>query len=185
MYEVIYADPPWTFQVWNKDTGSGRSAESHYPTLNREELRSLNVQSLANRDCALLLWSVMPNLPEAISLGEAWGFKYKTCVFTWVKQTITQTKWHIGMGYYTRANAELCLLFTKGHVKRKSKAVRQLIVAPVTKHSAKPHEAYERIEALFHGPYVELFARNTREGWTSIGNEIDGMDIRDVLVDKL
>lgn len=179
-YGAILVDPPWSFRVWNRDTGRGRSAESHYATLSFADLASLPVGRLAAPDCALFLWAVMPSLPDAIALGQAWGFRYKTVAFTWAKTTV-RGRWHFGLGYWTRANAEVCLLFTRGKPKRAARNVRQLIVAPVGAHSAKPAEQYERIEALVAGPYVELFARQQRPGWQAIGNAIDGRDIRDAL----
>lgn len=172
-FKVIYADPAWRFKVWSRDTGMGRSADSHYQTMTLDAIKQLPVRDIADKDCALFLWATMPMLPEAIEVGKAWGFKYTTAGFAWAKTTKTG-KWHIGMGYYTRANVELCLLFTRGRVPRLSKAVRQLVVAPVREHSRKPDEIYERIEALFPGAYCELFARNPRNGWTALGNGIDG-----------
>jgi N6-adenosine-specific RNA methylase IME4 len=180
-YGAILIDPPWSFKVWSKDTGHGRSAESHYPTMQPGELLTLPIQELAAPDCALFMWVTMPTLPQAIALGEAYGFQYKTAAFTWVKTLRGGFGWHFGMGYWTRANAELCLLFTKGSPKRKARNVRQVIIAPVGVHSAKPDEQYERIERLVDGPYVEVFARRPWPGWDAIGNEIDGRDVRDVL----
>jgi len=182
-YKVIYADPAWNFEVWSRDTGAGRSAEAHYPTMTLDELKALPVNDLADNDCALFMWSVWPRLPDAIALGESWGFEYKTLAFDWLKRTSTGEHWHMGMGYWTRANSEPCLLFTRGNPKRRSKGVRQLIVdvgqqslfppmvQPVSVHSAKPFEAYERIEALLDGPYLELFARVKYPGWDVWGNE--------------
>lgn len=120
-------------------------------------------------------------------MGQAWGLTYKTCAFCWAKSTKkTQGRfvvmeddanWHMGMGFWTRANTEPCLLFTRGKPKRKARNVRQLIALPVGRHSAKPDAIYNRIEALVDGPYLEVFARQRHEGWTSLGNEIDGLDI--------
>lgn len=185
-YAVIYADPPWEFRVWNRDTGSGRSAEAHYNTLSLDSLCALPVSELAAPDCALFMWATWPTLPDALRLGAAWGFEYKTCAFAWLKRTPNGTGWHTGMGYWTRANSEPCLLFTRGTPKRKSKSVRQIIadvgqqelfpplVEPVTVHSAKPLEAYRRIETLVDGPYLELFARMSWPGWDVWGNEAPG-----------
>ncbi len=185
-YCVIYADPPWSFRVWSKDTGQGRSAEAHYSTMSTDAICALPVADLAADNCALLMWATWPTLPDAMRVGAAWGFEYKTLAFDWLKLTATGQHWHIGMGYYSRANSEPCLLFTKGTPKRKSKGVRQLIVddaeqrptlfelplvAPVSVHSAKPLEAYRRIEALLDGPYLELFARIAYPGWDAWGNQ--------------
>jgi len=189
-FSVIYADPPWKFHVWGKDTGKERSAESHYPTMNDNQLLRLPVKDLAQNDCALFMWATMPKLPLALKLGEAWGFTYKTCAFLWAKTTkktdgkfvpsvVDDANWHIGMGYWSRANTEPCLLFVRGNPKRKARNVRQLIVAPVAAHSQKPAETYARIEGLIDAPppFLELFARNRRKGWVSVGNELTGRDI--------
>ncbi|MEP7292291.1 MAG: MT-A70 family methyltransferase, partial [Chloroflexota bacterium] len=124
-------------------------------------------------------------------LGATWGLKYKTAAFVWAKLNRKQglveraagddKNWFMGMGYYSRSNCEPCLLFTRGKPKRKSKGVRQLIVTPIREHSQKPDLIYERIEALVEGPYLEIFARQRRAGWSAIGNGIDGRDIRQVL----
>lgn len=188
-FQVIYADPAWKFRVYSSK-GHGRSAEHHYPTMEDETLLNLRVSNVAAKDCALFMWATCPTLPLALQVGAAWGFEYKTIAFTWVKTTprtwgkfvhlSDRANWHTGMGYWTRANTELCLLFTRGKPKRKSKSISQVLIAPTNGHSRKPHETYERIEALIDAPmpYLELFARNTREGWVSLGNEIDGQDLK-------
>lgn len=195
-YGAIMIDPPWSFRVWSKATGQGRSAESHYPTLDIESMCNLPMHRLFAGDCAVFMWTTCPTLPDALRLGKAWGLTYKTFAFDWLKRTSTGNNWHMGMGYWTRANSEPCLLFTKGKPERKSKGVRQLIVEDHTQlslfpplvsrvlaHSAKPDEAYRRVEQLVDGDYLDVFARRTRPGWDAIGNEIDGRDIRDVLAD--
>lgn len=196
-YKAIMIDPPWQFKVWSKDTGQGRSAESHYPTLDLDEMKRLPMQELFTPDCAVFMWATWPTLPEALALGAAWGLTYKTLAFDWLKRTNSGNSWHMGMGYWTRANSEPCLLFTQGKPKRKSKGVRQLLVdddsqlslfpplvARVMGHSVKPDEAYYRVEQLVDGPYLDVFARRKRKSWDAIGNEIDGRDIRDVLLTK-
>ncbi len=182
-FPVILCDPPWRYEVYSRDTGLGRSAESHYPTMTDDELRRLDVLSIAAPDCSLFMWATWPCLLQALALGVAWGFTYKTCAFLWAKTNKRATRrwtyveddvnWFVGMGYWTRANTEMCLLFTTGNPKRQSSAVRQLIVSPVREHSQKPNEQYERIEQLVAGPYCELFSRQKREGWQSWGNEIE------------
>jgi N6-adenosine-specific RNA methylase IME4 len=121
-------------------------------------------------DCFLFLWATDPMLPQALKLMAGLGFSYKTVGFYWAKQN-PSGKFPIGTGYYTRANPEQCLLGTIGSPKRKSAAVRKLIVAPPREHSRKPDQIYESIEALCHGPYAELFSRTTRPGWSAFGNE--------------
>lgn len=191
-YGAIHIDPPWQFKTYS-DKGQARSADSHYPTLDIEEMERLPMQRLMAEDCAVFMWAIWSMLPEALDLGKAWGLTYKTLAFDWLKRTTTGEHWHMGMGYWTRANSEPCLLFTRGKPKRKSKGVRQLLVEDnqpmlmppmvtrVTAHSAKPYETYKRIEHLVDGAYLNVFARHTQVGWDAIGNAIDGRDIRDVL----
>ncbi len=171
-YQVIYADPPWAYRVWSKK-GAGRSAESHYPTMSMEDIKALPVEKLADKDCALFLWVTFPMLKEAWSVMEAWGFSFKTVAFVWVKLNRKSCGLFTGMGYWTRANAEICLLATRGHPKRQAKNVHQVIVSHVEEHSKKPDEARRRIEALLGDvPRVELFARQQPPGWDVWGNEV-------------
>ena len=173
-YKVIYADPPWAYQVWSK-RGMGRSAESHYPTMNIEAIKALPVSELADRDCALFLWVTFPMLKEAWSVIGAWGFSFKTVAFVWIKLNRKASTLFTGMGYWTRANAEICLLATRGHPKRQARNVHQVIISPVEEHSKKPEEARQRIVALMGDvPRVELFARQHPEGWDVWGNEVSG-----------
>jgi len=168
-YGVIYADPPWTFRTYS-DAGKGRSAEQHYGCSSLEEIEELPVGDIAAKDCVLLMWTTDPMLEKAFSVINGWGFKYKTVGFNWAK-TNADGGFFVGMGYWTRANPELCLLATRGHPKRRSASVRRLVVSRRREHSRKPDEVYNRIEALCQGPYVELWARSQRPGWDSWGNE--------------
>ena len=122
-YEVIYADPPWRYVVWS-NKGKGRSAESHYPTMSLAEICALPVKEFAAPDSALFLWATFPNLLDAFQVMKAWGFHYKTVAFVWVKRNKKSPGWFWGLGYWTRANAEICLLATKGHPKRQSRYIR-------------------------------------------------------------
>lgn len=173
-YNIIYADPPWQYKVWSRETGLGRSAESHYRTMPKEEIQNLPVADICEKDCVLLLWVTAPCLREGIELVEKWGFTYKTFGFTWIKQNKRSDSLFWGMGYYTRANAEICLLATKGKpLKRLSRAVHQVIVSKIREHSRKPDEARERIVELFGDlPKIELFARQQVDGWDCWGNEV-------------
>lgn len=170
-FGVIYADPPWSFNVYS-GKGKQRSADRHYDTQSLDDIKTLPVGELAADDCALFLWAVMPELPGAIEVMKAWGFTYKTVAFNWVKQNETGKGLHWGMGYWTRANAELCLLGTRGSPQRQAKDVHQVIMSPVGAHSRKPEEASARIERLLPGPYLELFGRRPMLGWTVWGNQI-------------
>jgi N6-adenosine-specific RNA methylase IME4 len=178
-FGTIYADPPWSFRTFSAK-GQGRSAERHYATMSIPDIAALPVSDLAMPDDVLLMWATMPLLPEAIDVMRSWGFRYKTCAFTWMKQRRKAAQLFTdrgdvfaGMGYWTRSNCELCLLGTRGKPKRRSAAVKQAILSPLREHSRKPEETYDRIEALVDGPYIELFARNTRPGWESWGNQTD------------
>ena len=111
------------------------------------------------------------SLPGALDLIKAWGFEYKTVAFTWIKQNRKSEGIFLGMGHWTRANAEVCLLATRGSPSRIAKDVHQVIMSPVRDHSRKPDEAAERIERLLAGPYLELFSRASRPRWTTWGDE--------------
>ena len=174
-YSVIYADPPWSFDVWS-GAGKDRAAENHYPTMSQKEIEALPVARLATDDCALFMWAVMPQLPEALEVIRAWGFEYKTVAFVWVKTTKDGNRPATGMGYWTRANAEVCLLATKGSPVRLNADVHQVIQSARLEHSAKPDEAALRIERLVPGPYLELFARRRRDGWDVWGNQLESAD---------
>ena len=172
-YSVIYADPPWTFKAYSPKGVTSRSAAAHYDVMEKRDIQRLPVQRIADEDCVLFLWATFPNLPEAIELIRAWGFTYKTVAFTWVKRNRKSDGWFWGLGFWTRANAEICLLATKGHPKRVSKSVHQVCDARVMEHSRKPPEIRDRIVQLCGDvPRVELFARETADGWDAWGNEV-------------
>lgn len=170
-FAVIYADPPWEFQVYS-GKGKQRSAERHYDTSSLDDIKSLPVADLAADNCALFLWCVMPELPGALEVIKAWGFEYKTAAFNWVKQNRSGEGLFWGMGYWTRANAELCLFATRGSPNRLAMDVHQIVMAPVAEHSRKPDEVRTRIERLLGGPYLELYGRQPVDGWIVWGDEI-------------
>ena len=170
-YKVIYADPPWAYKVWSKK-GAGRSAESHYPTMSIEDIKALPVGRLAENDSALFFWVTCLIVREAWEVLDAWGFQYKSVAFVWVKQNRRTPTLFWGMGYWTRANAELCVIATKGSPKRYSRSVHQVIISPIEEHSKKPDEARKRIvELMGDVPRIELFARQKSPGWDVWGNE--------------
>jgi N6-adenosine-specific RNA methylase IME4 len=180
-FGAILADPPWHFEAWaSPPYGKGRLAESHYPTMQEGELAALPVGDFAAPDCILFMWTCWPRIEQAFRLIESWGFKFKTCGFCWVKADATQIEMFdkeipadMLLGYWTRSNSEVCLLATRGKPKRLNADVRQGIIAPRREHSRKPDGIHERIERLVAGPYLELFARQKRPGWTVWGNETD------------
>ena len=180
-YKIIYADPPWQYRVYSKK-GQGRSAENHYHTMNIKDIMALPVDKIADKDCILFLWITFPCLKEGIEVMERWGFKYKTCGFNWVKRNKKKNTYFIGLGFLTRSNSEVCLIGTKGQPKRVSKSVSQICDARIMEHSKKPAEIRERIvELCGELPRIELFARDKVKGWDSLGDEIDGKDIREAL----
>lgn len=181
-YDIIYADPPWEFRV-RSQKGAGRSAENHYKTQSIGFLKDMPIETLCKANCVLLMWATFPCLAQAIELGKAWGFTYKTVTFTWVKTNKNNSNIFMGMGYYTRSNVEIVLLFTRGKpLKRKANGVPQVLISPRGKHSEKPDEIRKRIVRLFgEVNRLELFARqnlsndnaNIFEGWDVFGNEVD------------
>ena len=169
-YNIIYADPPWHFKHWNEDKVTRKVP---YDVMSREEILDLDLDSITEDDCILFLWATYPKLLDAIETIKAWGFEYKTVAFTWVKRNKKSDSWFWGLGYWTRANAELCLLATKGKPKRVSAGVHQIIDSRIQEHSKKPDVAREKIVELMGDlPRIELFARQTAEGWDSWGNEV-------------
>lgn len=178
-FGAILADPPWSYQVWS-EKGTGRSAEQHYSTMSAEDITAMPVADLAADDCVLFLWVTWPCLKQGVDLIEHWGFTYKTCAFDWMKASNTQPDFfqeevaaQVGLGHWTRANTEPCLLATRGKPRRLNADVRQGIIAPRREHSRKPDGIHARIERLVAGPYLELFARQKRGGWTVWGNQTD------------
>lgn len=171
-YKIIYADPPWTFKTYSSK-GKQKSAENHYHCMTKAEIQQIPVQNIADDDCVLFLWATFPCLQEAMELIKAWGFTYKTCAFTWVKKNRKSDSLFWGLGYWTRSNAEICLLATKGHPKRISKSVHSVVIERVAEHSKKPDVVRDRIVSLCGDlPRIELFARQYAEGWDSFGDEL-------------
>lgn len=175
-YDVIYADPPWEY----KQSGGAKSrgmAKQHYDTMSTTEICALPVRRICTDKAVCFLWATFPNINEAIKVLEAWGFTYKTAAFVWIKKNKVSDSLFWGMGAYTRANAEVCLLGiskkTKAKEIVKSHAVHQVIKEKVKRHSEKPHEVRKRIvELLGDVKRIELFAREESEGWDYWGNEV-------------
>lgn len=139
-----------------------------------EQLCELPVSEIAEQDSVLFLWATFPQLPQALRLIRAWGFCYKTVAFVWLKQNRKSLSWFYGLGFWTRGNAEICLLATRGHPKRKSAGIHQFIISPIEQHSKKPDVVREKIVALMGElPRIELFARQVSPGWDVWGNEVE------------
>jgi N6-adenosine-specific RNA methylase IME4 len=165
LYGVIYADPPWSFEVYDADSGMQRAAENHYPCMDTDAIAALRVP--AADDCVLFLWSTAPHLPEALEVMRAWGFSYRSNL-VWRKD-------RIGLGYWFRNQHELLLVGVRGDVPAPAPADRfsSVIEVPRTEHSAKPDAVAAMIERMFSTvPKLEMFARKARPGWDSQGNEV-------------
>jgi N6-adenosine-specific RNA methylase IME4 len=179
-FGAILADPPWKFEHWGKNYVCGRDPENHYDLMTLDAIKAMPVADIAGTDCVLFLWVTWPLLQQSLSVVEAWGFTYKTCAFTWMKADVSTINLFSGpvdadmkLGYWTRANSEICLLATRGKPKRVNADVRQGIIEPARQHTRKPDCIHQRIERLVGGPYIELFARQQRPGWTMWGNQTD------------
>jgi N6-adenosine-specific RNA methylase IME4 len=170
-YKVIYADPPWQYKDKSKSHGGG--AESHYSCMSTEDIAALPVKNIADTDSVLLMWVTYPMLEEAFKIIPAWGFKFKTVAFTWVKCYLSGGL-VMGMGRYTRANAEICILATRGKgCPRVSKCIKNTQIHPLKEHSKKPGAFRNDIVRLFGDvPRIEIFSRERIEGWDVFGNEI-------------
>lgn len=188
LFDIIMADPPWKYRDdKGKDPAMGGIT---YPVMDDNDIYNLPVSSIASRDSLLFLWATLPKLPEALRTMEAWGFRYTTAPFVWVKLNPTGILTQVGkdlllsggvysgLGHWSNGNIEIVLMGKRGSPKRKNKNVKQIIFAPRSRHSAKPEEIYTRIDNLVESTSrVELFARKSRTDWVSLGNEITGNDI--------
>lgn len=150
-----------------------------------DEIKALPVATIAARDCHLFFWATGPHLPQALDVMVAWGFRYSGIAFTWIKLRrnadlseliplgFLEARLHLGLGYTTRKNTEICLLGRRGSPKRNAKNIREVIISPVREHSRKPEEFYARVERYSGpGPRLDLFAREQRPGWTAYGDEV-------------
>jgi len=165
-YQIIYADPPWQFKNYN-DSKATKFVGNIYPVLTTNDICKLPISKIADDNCALLIWATFPKLLDCFKVIESWGFQYKTNAFTWIKKNKSGKGLFMGMGYYTRSNAEICLLAIKGNpLKRISHSIHSVVVTPREEHSKKPDEVRRRIINLFGDiSRIELFARQKTEGW--------------------
>jgi len=181
-FDIIYADPPWHYngklQFDRSSTTADQidlsknifisSAAFKYPTLKTSQMMNLPVQDIAKPDCLLFMWATSPHLAQAIELGQAWGFEYKTVAFVWDKMAHNP-------GRYTLSNCELCLVFKHGKIPepRGARNIQQLLRSPRRAHSAKPNEVRDAIMKMFPTQErIELFARSATPGWTTWGLEL-------------
>jgi len=187
-------------------------AENHYECMTVDELEKLPVEALAEDNAVIFMWVTFPTLLDAKNcenspagrLMKAWGFKYKTLGFCWVKTNKDGSIWH-GVGAYAKSNPEVCLMGVRGKVGRlmkdpvtklrlatdpkvklsvASNYVSSTLLAPSSKssvHSAKPAVVREKIEVLFGDvSRIELFSRDSVVAWDAIGDELNGMRVEDV-----
>jgi N6-adenosine-specific RNA methylase IME4 len=147
---------------------------NHYKGMKIQDICALPVNNIADENCVLFLWATYPMLKEALQVIDAWGFKYKTIAFQWIKQNPKKLTPFYGLGRWTRGNTEPVLLATKGRPKRVSASVFQLLEYPRARHSEKPSSTRDRIIKLMGDlPRIELFARQKTEGWDVWGNEVE------------
>ena len=175
-YQIIYADPPLDYgNTKNPKTTFQGLNDRHYKVMGLDDIKSLPVKSIANVNCYLFLWTTAPFMEKVFGIINAWGFKYCTVAFVWVKTKHNSREIRAdGLGKYTLANAEYCLVARKGRYWRKSASVRQIVLAPKRRHSEKPEEVRDRIVELMGDlPRIELFARKRVEGWDCWGNEVE------------
>jgi len=185
-YKVISLDPAWPY---DRTAGQG-VANKQYSLMTWRDLYTLRpyLHAVAAPDCAVFLWTTAPLLMEISDCVRVWGFRFITKAFCWVK-TSKDGAIFFGIGSYTASNTEDVWLLSNGTPKRRTADISQIvptveteaIVAPMGRHSKKPEAVQDRIERLMEGPYLEVFARRARPGWTCIGNELDGLDIRESL----
>lgn len=175
-FDLILADPPWKYGAWPKRG----NADNHYPTMPGEDIAAMPVHELADPNgCVLLMWVTGPKMEEALGVMKSWGFKYNGVFCNWVKTTIDGQKLAISCGHYTRSGSEFVLMGVRGaktsHLRAGGrKDVRQVLMAPRTRHSAKPREVHRMARDIFPGAKrrLELFARRKAPGWRVWGNEV-------------
>lgn len=160
-YQVIYADPPWQYD----NSGFNESAENQYPTMTIDEICVLPIESLCTDESILFLWATNPLLEDALKVMRAWGFAYKTNM-AWIKDKAR------GKGWFLKSKHELILIGTRKNTPHPAERLDSCFEANRGDvHSRKPECVYGMIEAMYPGKKVELFARQTRKGWTVWGNE--------------
>ncbi len=204
-YPTVVADFPWPYELRGSALGNNRAVDNKYKIMEWPDIQNtLNLLHKVLPDhAAVCMWVVPPTTDRAIEATKAAGFRYVTKLASWVKLTSGSYSIFTGLGFYSRANSEDLLLFVnqkkrQGSPIRLRKDVKQVVITlheeqlrenggtptllwPIGRHSQKPEQIQDAIERLFQGPYLELFARRQRPGWTCLGNEIDGLDIRDAL----
>jgi N6-adenosine-specific RNA methylase IME4 len=172
-FRTILADPPWRFTNKTGKVAPEHRRLSRYATMTLDEIKSLPVASLVVEPAHLYLWCPNALLPEGLAVMKAWGFTYKSNL-VWHKVRKDGGSDGRGVGFYFRNVTELILFGIKGKNARTLAPGRRQVNLFATRkreHSRKPDEQYEIIEACSPGPYLELFARGVRKGWTTWGNQ--------------
>lgn len=176
-YNIIYIDPPWQYK--DKANSGKRGVDYKYPTLSDNDIIDLPIEAISADNSIIFLWATWPRIETALQAMRSWGFTYKTVGFVWCKQNKKTDSWFWGMGNWTRANSEICLMGVRGKPKRVSAKIHQIVTSKIRKHSTKPDEVRDRIVQLCGDlPRIEIFAREIPFGWDAVGNDIDGKDIR-------
>lgn len=178
-FGLIHVDPPWHFKAGI----NARHPAAKYKTMKLAEIKALPIRELAAPDCALFIWSSGVWLDQSIQVGKAWGFRYCTRAHVWPKmkkdyldRLFLDSDAFMGTGYTTRKECEDLLLFKIGRPKRIEKGIRELMFAGRREHSRKPEETFRRLVRLYPGPYLDIFGRASRPGWTVWGNEATKFD---------
>ena len=168
-YNIVYADPAWIYE--DKALSGNRGAGYKYDLMTIEEIKNLPLKQITADDCILFIWGTWTHIREVQDVIESWGFEYKTVGFVWVKQNMNGTNF-MGMGNWTRANTEYCLIAIKGKPKRIDAGISQIIESISTGHSKKPDIVRNKIIQLCGDlPRIELFARTKIHGWDVWGND--------------
>ena len=208
-YHILYVDPPWPYKDKRKSGRTRCGAENHYECLSIQELCDLPVELLAEDNAVIFMWVTFPMIldskdPSLSPPGlvmKSWGFRYKTLGFVWIKVNKDESVWH-GVGSYAKSNPEVCLMGVRGKVGRLikdpvtrlriatdpkeklsvvSNHVSSVIHAPRGRHSRKPPIVRTKIVELFGDvSRIEVFARDSADGWDGIGDELNGIRVEQV-----
>jgi N6-adenosine-specific RNA methylase IME4 len=174
-FATILADPPWQFTNKTGKVAPEHKRLSRYGTLMLPEIMALPVAEIAAQKAHLYLWCPNALLPDGLAVMKAWGFSYKSNI-VWHKVRKDGGSDGRGVGFYFRNVTELLLFGVRGKNARTLAPGRRQVNLMATRkreHSRKPDEQYAIIEACSPGPYLELFARGTRKGWVTWGNQAD------------
>lgn len=174
-FSTILADPPWRFQNRTGKVAPEHGRLSRYGTMSLDEICALPVEKFTSDPAHLYLWVPNALLPEGLKVLAAWGFNYKSNI-VWHKIRKDGGPDGRGVGFYFRNTTELLLFGTRGkHARTLAPGRSQVNIIKTQKreHSRKPDELYDVIEACSCGPFLEMFARGSRPGWTTWGNQAD------------